>query len=116
MFMGRTSLSNLRERDGRLLVARDRQLRRKLAGGGTECFGCRRIAFADRNRHTRIAADADRLVDGHAAEEWNRELAREGLAAPLAEDVALVTAVRTDEVAHVFDEPQRRHVQLLIHP
>ena len=40
---------------------------------------------------------------------------RQRFAAALAEDVALVPAARADEVAHVLDEAERRHVQLLIH-
>ena len=38
------------------------------------------------------------------------------LAAAVSEDVGFVAAVRTDEMAHVLDDAERRDVQLLIHP
>ena len=75
-----------------------------------------RLRLTDGDRDAGIAADSDRLVERHAAEERHGQLGCQRLAAALAEDVALVRARRADEVAHVLDQPQRRHVQLLVHP
>ena len=70
----------------------------------------------DHDRHAGVAAFADRLVDRNAAEERNRQVGRQRLAAAVSEDVGLVAAVRAREVAHVLDQADRPDVELLVHP
>src|SRR5436190_14911281 len=106
-------LPDLRQRNRALLLleADDRELRGELLGGGAERLRRGRLRFADANRDAGVAADADRLVDRDVAEERHVHVPGERLAAPLAEDVALGAAGRADEVAHVLDQAERRHVQ-----
>src|SRR3954471_1110797 len=98
-----------------LLEAERRELHRELVRRGAERLRRRRLRLADTNRDARVAANADRFVDRHAAEERHVHLFRELLAAALAENVALGLARWTDEVAHVFDEPHRGYVELVVH-
>src|SRR5439155_11031265 len=53
--------------------------------------------------------------DGNAAQERDVQLRGQLLAAAVAEDVGLVMAVGTYEVAHVLDDAQRGDVELLVH-
>ena len=60
------------------------------------------------------AAGAGR--SGDASQERHAHVLGRRFAAALPEDIALVVAARTHEVTHVFDNPERWHVQLSIHP
>src|SRR5688500_8148773 len=92
-----------RNQRNRPLVGRDRQLRGKLLGGRAECPRGGRLRLANGNRDAGIASDSDRFVNRNPPEERDRQLACEGLATALAEDIALVLAARADEVTHVFN-------------
>src|SRR6476620_2926589 len=113
---GSSMLPHLNQRYRLLRVARNRQLRGQALRRRTEGLRRRRSRFSNRDRYAGVAAHADRLVDRNAAEEWELQIVRQRFAATRAEDVGLVPAARADEVAHVLDEAERRHVQLLIHP
>src|SRR3954452_23568740 len=114
--MSDSYLPDLSKRDCCFLIARDRQLRSELAGGVAERFGRRRLRLRDRDRHPGVPTRPDWLVERNATEERDGEIGGEFFSSPLAEDIALVPTFGTHEVAHVLDDAQRRHIQLLIHP
>ena len=73
---------------------------------------------ADINRDRRLPAVrllADPAVERQRAEQRHTVLAAQALAAALAEDRLLVTAVRANVQAHVLDDPEHRDVDLLKH-
>src|SRR5689334_22672757 len=87
------------------LVAGDRDFGRYALGGGHEGSGGRRSGIAHHERHTGIAAFADGLINGDAADERHAQLLRHLFPAATAEYVGFMAAVRANEMAHVLDDP-----------
>src|SRR4051794_18472153 len=74
----------------------------KFHGGGT--FGLR-----GGDRGAPIAPLARGDIDRHLAQKRHSEALGLPAAAPLAKDVVALSVAGTEEVAHVFDEPEHRH-------
>src|SRR5690606_35388490 len=104
---------DLREQPAVILAAR-----RELAGGAKRhraeplAGGAVRIGDDGRTAAVRLLADAP--LERQRAEEGHPVLGRQALAAELAEDRLLVAAARADVKAHVLDDAEHRHADLLV--
>src|SRR5665213_3141593 len=78
-------------------------------------LGMRAVGLRDDDRRSRIRGLADGYIERHLAEEFDAELLGLFPGAAMAEDFASLAAMRAEEVAHVLDEAQHRHVDLLEH-
>src|ERR1700674_5537874 len=75
-----------------------------------------RIAgFGHGYRGTRIGGFADLEVERHLAEKLGAEPLGFEAGAAMAEDLAAAAAMRAQEIAHVLDDAEHRHVDLLEH-
>ena len=80
-----------------------------------ERVGLRRRGIRDHDRHAGIAAGPDGGVERDTAQKRHAQLLGRLLSAPVREDVGSLSAMAVDEKAHVLDDPQDGHVDLLEH-
>src|SRR5690606_12067858 len=93
----------------------DRDLGRDLLGGRHECLCGRRVRRADDDGHAGVTARAHGLGNRHGSQERNPQVFGQALAAAASEEIAFASAAGAREVAHVLDEAEHRHRQLLVH-
>src|SRR5712691_10018897 len=93
----------------------DRRACRNLRCDFHECLRSRRLRARDYDWYTTVGVLADRLFERHCAEKRDAQPCRRRFRATVAEDLVSVPAVAADVPAHVFDEPEGRHVQLAKH-
>src|SRR4051812_1397654 len=106
--------NDLREQAAAITRAPCKRTRR--ATGGIEIrFGARRIGRGDHARFAAIGFFADLRVERQLAEQLHVVLLGHALAAASTEDVLDVAAVRTDVQAHVLDDAEHGHRDLLEH-
>src|SRR5918999_3199703 len=77
--------------------------------------GMRAIRLASHHRIAFIRGGPDRHVQRDFAQEWDTQPLRLMARAAMAENVRARAALRTLEIAHVLDNAEHRHVDLLEH-
>src|SRR5439155_1729100 len=120
-------------KNGRTSVERDRdtdsgELRQRLERGQlvqarahrqrevAKHLRLRRVRTPQGDRRALVAADPGLGIERDLGEQRDPVLVGESPAAPLTEDVVAPAGVRRHEVAHVLDDAEQRHVELLEHP
>jgi len=73
------------------------------------------VGHARDDRAPLVGIFADGDIERHLAEEWNAELFRFLARPAVRKDVRSAAAMGTDEVAHVLDDAQKRHLDLVEH-
>ena len=67
------------------------------------------------DRNAGVAAERNLRIDRDRSQKRNVQLLRGALASAVFEDLVAVSALRTDVIRHVLDDPEHRHVDLLEH-
>src|SRR5688572_28338590 len=93
----------------------DRETGGELSRGPAERQRLRRIRRADDDRHAAVPTLAHRGVERDLAEERDAPALRLGARAAVGEDLVPRVAARADEVRHVLDQAEHRHVELVEH-
>ena len=84
-------------------------------GDGAIDLGVRAVGIGDDDRVAAVGGLADGDVERHLAEEVAAELLGLAPRAAMAEDLAALAAMRAEEIAHVLDDAEHRHVDLAEH-
>src|SRR5712692_8087911 len=102
-----------RRRPPRRGLARD--LLPDLGGDVAEGLGIGRIGVRHGDRAAVVRGLADRDVERHFAEKIGAKPLGFAARAAMAEDLAALAAMRAEEIAHVLDDAEHRHIDLLEH-
>src|SRR5260221_2911736 len=86
-----------------------------LPGDLPEGLGGNGVGLGDDDRLAAVAADDHARVDRYLAEEGHAEHLGRPFPAAMTEDLLTLAAVLADEVAHVLDDAEERHVHLAEH-
>jgi len=73
------------------------------------------VGLGHGDRRSAVGGLADPQVERHLAEKLGAEPLGLQAGAAVAEDLAATSAMRAQEIAHVLDDPEHRHVDLLEH-
>src|SRR5712671_8094346 len=77
--------------------------------------GVRIVGFGDGDRGSAVGGLTDLEVERHLAEKLGAEPLGLQAGAAMAEDLAAAAAMRAQEIAHVLDDAEHRHVDLAEH-
>src|SRR5215472_6950481 len=84
-------------------------------GDGAEDGGVRVAGIGDRDRMAGIRGLANRKIERHFTEEFGTELFGLAAGAAMRKDLAAAAAMRAQEIAHILDDAEYRHVDLFEH-
>src|SRR3954469_8195459 len=91
------------------------KLRMHLAGDLAIDHGVLAVGVGRDHRPASVRGLADHEVEGHLAEEWDAQPLRLVARTAVAKNVRPFSAVRTEKITHVLNDPEHRDVDALEH-